>query len=97
MKRYKDWEESGKDLDEFLTPPCEIDEDLYLHLAETTTPSWQDANFLQIGEADGKTSYGTFTFSTIWMTRGKYIYLGVLPSFKGSEYDYYDDIDKEGR
>jgi hypothetical protein len=95
MKTYKKWEESGVELDEYLDAPCEIDEEIYLHLAECTTPSFDTGEFMQIGEANDKTPIGTFTFSTVWTTAdGRYIYLGILPAFKGSEYDYLDDLDK---
>ena len=95
MKTYKEWESKDVDLDEYLTGPVEVDEDLYLHIAEFCPPSFDNGEFTQSGEATGKTNlYGTFTFDTFRVTGDKYYFLGVLPAFKGSEYDYFDDIDK---
>ena len=95
MKTYNEWESSGVDLDKYLTGPCEVDEEIYLYIVEFCPPTYDDGVFVQSGEATGETKiYGTFTFDTFQRKDGRYFYLGVLPAFKGSEYDYYDKIDK---
>ena len=95
MKTYKEWDHSGLDFDYYINAPCEVDEELYHHFSECGPVTWQDESFFQSCEATSKTDIGTFTFDTFMVRDNRYYYLGVLPAFKGSEYDYKDTYDNK--
>lgn len=82
MKTKKQWYKSNKNLDEYLTEPCEIDQELYNYLGEAVSPQYCDSGFVQLGEADHSDSYGTYYYMTASCIDCRYFYLGILPEFK---------------
>lgn len=82
-KTYKKWEKSNsKDLDEYLgNIPCEIDEELFLYLAEITASQYSSENFIQTGEATFEKD-DVYHYSTCSHFNDKFYYLGILPEFK---------------
>jgi hypothetical protein len=80
MKTYKKWIKSNLDLNEYLTEPCEIDEELYLYLAEVVSPQYSDGKLIQTGEAEYTEDSVLFYMSASHIG-DKYFYLGILPEF----------------
>jgi hypothetical protein len=88
-KTYKGWEKSGIDLGEYLTEPCEINEELYLYIVECTHPEYSWDGLIQGGDPvdsiEGDDFDKIYTFMTVFTDRGKYFYLGILPEFKQTD------------
>ena len=81
MKTYQDWEKSGKDLDDYLDPFDEIDEELFEYAISVIPPYFWNYGYLQVGEPfrhEGRTVF----FETFQQTKTGYFYLGILPEFK---------------
>ena len=82
IKTLKQWEKSGKDLSEFLSPGDWISEDLYLYIAEIVPPYYCSRNFVQGGDLIMAEEDVLF-YTTVYMTEdNRYLYLGILPEFK---------------
>lgn len=80
VKTYEDWEKSEVDLDEFLEPGDEIDEEIYGHIAYATCPpNYDDGKVLQNGECSFERG-GIDFYMTAEEKDGKYFYLGELPN-----------------
>lgn len=84
IKTYQDWQSNfDGDLSQYLGQiPCEIDEILYLYLAEVTAPTYSSENFIQTGEASFSNKFGALFYHTCSSFGDKYFYLGVLPEFQ---------------
>ena len=81
-KTLKQWEKSGKDLSEFLSPGDWISEDLCNYIAEIVPPCYCSRNFVQGGDPD-RSEEDVFFYDTVYMTEdNRYLYLGILPEFK---------------
>lgn len=90
-KTYKKWEKSDVNLDVYLgKEPCEIDETLFLYVAEIVPPEYSSEELLQEGEATKKVDdvlhYGTYASYRQEDNSFKYYYLGILPKFKKPKY-----------
>ena len=74
IKTLKQWEKSGKDLDEFLSPGDWISEDLCLYIAEIVPPYYCSRNLVQGGDPD-RSEEDVFFYNTVYMTKtiGTYI------------------------
>lgn len=82
IKTYKAWQKSNVNLSEYLgQEPCEIDEELYLYLAEVTAATYSSPDFIQTGEASFSKN-GTLHYSTCSFIGDKHFYLGDLPEFQ---------------
>lgn len=83
IKTYQDWQSNfNGSLGKYLgQEPCEIDEELYLYLAEVVPPTYSSENFIQTGEASFS-QFGTLFYHTCSSFGEKCFYLGVLPEFK---------------
>jgi len=81
-KTYKKWDESGKDLNDFLQPMDEIDEDLFLHLLEIVPAYFCMPGIGQCGEPMRIDDFGIWWRETVIRAYDKYYYLGALPEFK---------------
>lgn len=81
MKKFKQWEKSGKDLDEYLELPCEICEELFYYMLDMNVPAYQGDNLSQVGEPISFYD-GVYTYMTLMDVKDKYFYLGILPEFK---------------
>lgn len=82
IKTLKQWEKSGNNLSEFLSPGDWINEDLYLYIAEIVPPCYCSRNFVQGGDPD-RSEEDVFFYNTVYMTEdNRYLYLGILPEFK---------------
>lgn len=81
MKTYKKWEKSNLDLDEYLTEPCEIDEELSLYIGECVAPTYISQSFCQGGDPV-KEIDDVFYYATVSFIGEKHFYLGILPEFK---------------
>ena len=79
-KTLLEWEASNLDLDEYLTEPCEIDEDLYNYLGECTTPQYHGEGLLQSGEST-KEEEGVAFYMSAMNVDENFFYLGELPEF----------------
>jgi len=82
-KTLKQWEAKfpDKQLDEYLQPLDEVDEELRMHCGEIVAPQYCSREFLQMGEADYSKNdiYYYMTFATI---NDRHYYLGKLPEFQ---------------
>lgn len=84
-KTLKGWEKSNLNRDAYLNVGDEIDEDLFLDIAECVAPEYCDQKFVQNGEPsfhrrntrNKKVYYHETAFSA---NDGKFYYLGDLPS-----------------
>lgn len=86
MKKTKrQWEKSNVDLDKFLTEPCEIDEALFVYLAEIVSPQYSSECIIQLGEAEYEKQGVLFYMSASSMNK-KHFYLGILPKFQKPKY-----------
>jgi hypothetical protein len=83
MKTYKQWEKSGKDLEIFLSSGDRIDEELYDYIGECVSPAYCSRNFVQGGDIIKIEDDVTFYVTAHHTDDDRYIYLGVLPEFKG--------------
>ena len=85
-KTLKGWKKSNLDRSGYLNIGDEIDEALYLDIAECVPCEYSDRNFVQSGEpTDTKTIYDMEVFyheTAFFSNDGKYYYLGNLPSFE---------------
>jgi len=83
IKTYQDWQSNfDGDLGQYLgKEPCEIDEELYLYLAEVTPATYSSQDFIQTGEASFS-KYGTLFYATCSCVGNKHFYLGDLPEFQ---------------
>lgn len=85
MKTYKKWQKSDSDLSKYLGEPCQIDEELFLYIAETTVPQYDDNDLTQMGEAmySRRNYYGekVLFYITASVVNEKYYYIGILPEF----------------
>lgn len=82
-KTLKGWNKSNLNLDEYLTEPCEIDEELYL--GKYVPPQYWGYIFTQCGEVQ-KHQYSEGNkliayFMSASKVKNKYFYLGILPEF----------------
>lgn len=90
MKTRKGWDESQKNLDDYLPHPCEIDEALYMYIAECVMPNYLEGRLVQGGDPtksieDVFSGNEIYYYSTVNEVDGKYYYLGDLPEFKQFE------------
>ncbi|WP_207425981.1 hypothetical protein [Pedobacter sp. SYSU D00535] len=85
-KTLKGWEKSGLNRRDYLTEPCEIDEALYLDIAETVPVAYSNDGLIQNGEASRSERNDeweeVYFHETAVYIGGKYFFLGVLPEFK---------------
>lgn len=82
IKTLKQWEKSGKNLDEFLRPGDWISEDLCNYIGEIVPPYYCSCDFVQGGESI-KSEDNVLFYCTCYKTEdNRYLYLGVLPEFK---------------
>lgn len=86
MKTLLTWEVSNKPLHKYLTIPCEINEDLYNYIIETTSPSYCLDGIIQDGEPMIHKEDIPY-YMTVSCVGFKYFYLGILPEFKSSNCD----------
>lgn len=94
MKTLEGWEKSNVNLDKYLgRGPVEVDEGIYLHIAEWSVPYFDDGTHMQNGEAT--TTVNGITYRDTFFTESvegsddvKYFYLGILPEFKDGEESY---------
>lgn len=84
MKTYKQWQKSSLDLDQFLEYPCEIDEKLYMYIAEIVAPNYCNGGIFQCGEPMYSDENGIGWYDTVSDVKGKYFYLGILPDFNNT-------------
>jgi hypothetical protein len=80
MKKFKAWEKSKLNLNEYLIEPCQIDEELYLSIGSIVVPKCNLNGFIQCGEAEYEKD-DMFYYMTVSIVNGKYYYLGILPEF----------------
>lgn len=80
IKTLKKWEKSSLDLDKFLNPCDQIDEELYEYVGSIVHPQYCSRAFVQKGEADFKED-GVYFYMTFSRVNEKYYYLGILPEF----------------
>ena len=85
MKTEKGWDCSGLDLDEYLAYPCEIDEELYMYILESTFPKYHYSWIWQGGDCCYMDSYWTDYYMSVLEKNGKYFYIGILPAFFSEE------------
>lgn len=83
MKSKKEWDEKFPDmeLNQYLQPMDEVDEELHLRCGEIVAPQYLSKNFLQMGDADFKED-GVYFYTTFATYNGKHYYLGILPEFQ---------------
>jgi len=81
IKTLKQFEDQELDLDEFLNPMDEVDEELYLHAGEIAPPQYLRGKFVQMCDADD-TVNGVYHFMTFTNINNRFYYLGSLPEFK---------------
>jgi len=82
MKTRKGWEKSNLDLINYLTEPCQIDEELHNYLGEIVAPQYCYDGLIQLGEAERTDDDGIFYYMSSSFVNGKYFYLGILPEFR---------------
>lgn len=80
-KTLKGWENTDVDIDQYLFPMDQVDEELYLHFGEVVAPQYSYGSFMQVGEASHKI-HGVYYYMTFARYNNKYYYLGKLPEFK---------------
>lgn len=82
MKTLEQFESQELDLDQYLKPLDEIDEELYWHIACGYMPAkYQHGGLIQGGDADDKVGE-VYSYATVNEIEGKFYYLGILPEFK---------------
>ncbi len=82
MKTRKGWVKSGLYLEDYISEPCVIDEELHNYLGEIVAPQYCCKGLIQTGEASLVDSVGVAHYMTSVHLNGKYFYLGILPEFK---------------
>jgi len=87
IKTVAKFEKQGLELDKYLSPFDEIDEEMFLHIACAYVPCTYDiGGIVQGGDAcDSIGEYPqkkVYTYMTAQRIGYKYYYLGVLPEFK---------------
>jgi len=75
MKTKKEWEDSGKDLNEFLQVGDEVDKEMYRFFVEVLPPACLSSRCVQIGEPYSEDAGGNL-FATLEKQDGKWIYTG---------------------
>jgi hypothetical protein len=82
IKTKKEWDgiHSDLELDQYLQPMDEVDEELYLYCGEIVAPQYCSYYFLQMGEAEFEHK-NVYYYSTFAHVGGRYYYLGKLPEF----------------
>lgn len=87
-KTLAGWEKSNVDLNEYLTEPCEIDEELSNYIGGCVVPQylgWGNG-LIQGGDPEKHEIQRTGTPIGYYMTtlhiNGKHFYLGILPEFR---------------
>lgn len=81
MKTLKKWEKTDIDLGEYLGAPCEIDEGLFLYIAECVPAKYCDPKHMQGGDCEYIEDDIEY-YMTCSIVGDKFYYLGVLPEFK---------------
>lgn len=82
MKTFKSWENSGKDLDDYLgAEPCRIDEKLYMYIIEVVSAHFSTFGHGQLGECEFE-KQGIDYHMTVRHIGEKHWYLGILPAYK---------------
>ena len=82
MKTLKGWNKSNLSLIEYLTEPCQIDEELHNYLGEIVAPQYCFGGLVQLGEAERSDDVGILYYMSSSFVNGKYFYLGILPEFR---------------
>lgn len=82
MKTLKKWGKSNLSLIEYLTEPCQIDEELHNYLGEIVAPQYCFSGLIQLGEAERSDDDGILYYMSSSFVNGKYFYLGILPEFR---------------
>lgn len=82
MKTYREFENQDLDLDKYLKPMDEVDEELWMHCAEIVSPQYFSGHLLQMGEADDTIDGVYFYSSFITVENRRHFFLGSLPEFK---------------
>ena len=80
-----EWNKSGLELDQYLQYPCEIDEDMYNHIAECVAPWFCHEGIVQSGEPMYADGLFVMYRATAFAKDDRYFYLGILPEFKQSD------------
>ncbi len=86
MKTFKQWENSNQNLQHFLKPGDQVDEEMYDYFLEVMPPI-QTKNLLHIGEPYSEVA-GRNTYSTIEIVshvRSEYIYRGICHAGENTE------------
>lgn len=82
MKTFKSWENSGKDLDDYLgEEPCRIDDELYMYILEVVCAHFCWNGHGQLGEIEMQKD-GIEYRMTVRHIGDKHWYLGILPEYK---------------
>ena len=83
IKTYQEWEDKfpDKQLDEYLQPMDEVDEELRNHCGGIVAPQFCSREFLQMGEADFEKN-GIDYYMTFATINERHYYIGKLPEFK---------------
>ncbi len=86
IKTLSWWNDTDLEMDEYLNPLDEIDEELYWHIACGWMAShYQHGGLIQGGDPIEKISTdsgGIYTYATVNEIGGRFYYLGDLPEFK---------------
>lgn len=82
MKTLKKWRQSEKCLNDYITKPSLIDQDLFDYLGEVVIPQYWSENYIQSGEPMYTDKYDITYFMTCSKIGDEYFYLGLLPEFK---------------
>jgi hypothetical protein len=69
-------------LNDYLTEPCQIDEELHNYLGEIVAPQYCFSGLIQLGEAERSDDDGILYYMSSSFVNGKYFYLGILPEFR---------------
>ena len=80
-KTKKRWDKLNVDVDQYLCPMDEVDEEMYEYFRDIVCAQYCDPYFLQVGEA-AKANESTDFHMTFARYDNKYYYLGELPAFK---------------
>ena len=82
MKTLKQWQKSGKDLEDFIQPGDWIDKGLFNYIGEIVCPYYCSRSLIQGGDPI-KQEDGVLFYCTCHHTDDdRYLYLGILPEFK---------------
>ena len=87
MKKTLKWlEKSPLEFRQYLSSPCEIDEDLYNEIAWVVPPVYSYEWLVQWWDAE-YTKHDVLFYSTVSYIDGKYYYLWILPEFKQEDHN----------